>query len=133
MANEKLKAVVLAFVCDYMDCNGYAPSYREIQQGTGIRSVSTVHDYVKRLEAEGRLELTAGRARALASARMHHLHKNTVQRVRVEVADGGVLFLDCAVKQTDNGDVGFTLSGIMDASQLKGMVGSIVGCRFEEE
>ena len=57
MANEELKSRILAFVCEYADRNGFAPSYREIQLGTGIKSVSTVHDYVKRLEAEGRLEV----------------------------------------------------------------------------
>ena len=52
MANEELKYRILAYVCKYADQNGFAPSYREIQLATGVKSVSTVHDYVKRLEAE---------------------------------------------------------------------------------
>ena len=58
---------------------------------------------------------------------------NTAQRVRVEVADGGVLFLDCSLEPTGTEGMAFAFTGVMDASQLKGPVGSVVGCTIEEE
>ena len=63
MANEELKGRILAYICAYVDRNGFAPSFREIQLNLGVKSVSTVHDYVKRLEAEGRLDMKAKQAR----------------------------------------------------------------------
>ena len=133
LANEELKCRILAYVCEYADQNGFAPSYREIQLATGVKSVSTVHDYVKRLEAEGRLDMKAKHPRALATNRRIQLQPHTAQRVRVEVADGGVLFLDCSLEPTGTDGMAFAISGVMDASQLKGPVGSIVGCTIEEE
>ena len=133
MANEELKSRILAYVCTYADQNGFAPSYRDIQQATGVRSVSTVHDYVKRLEAEGRLDMKAKHPRALSTMRSIQMHANSTQRVRVEVADGGILFLDCAVEQNRDGKMGIEFCGVLDASQLRGTVGSVVGCGIESE
>ena len=133
MANEELKGRILAYICAYVDRNGFAPSFREIQLNLGVKSVSTVHDYVKRLEAEGRLDMKAKHPRALATNRRIQLQPNTAQRVRVEVADGGVLFLDCSLEPTGTDGMAFAISGVMDASQLKGSVGSVVGCTIEEE
>ena len=53
MPNEELKSRIQAYVSEYMAEKGYAPSYREIQYAAGVRSTSTVYEYVKRLEAEG--------------------------------------------------------------------------------
>ncbi len=133
MANEELKSRILAYVCAYADQNGFAPSYRDIQQATGVRSVSTVHDYVKRLEAEGRLDMKAKHPRALSTNRHIVLPCNSTQRLRVEIADGGVLFLDCAVESNRTGNMDFQLCGVLDASQLKGSIGSVVGCSIESE
>ena len=133
LANEEMKKRILAYVCDYADQNGFAPSYREIQQAIGAKSVSTVHDYVKRLEAEGRLDMKAKHPRALSTNRRIQLQANSAQRVRVEVADGGVLFLDCSLERTGTDGMAFAISGVMDARQLKGPVGSVVGCTIEDE
>ena len=133
MANETLKLRILSYVCEFEDRNGYAPSYREIQRAAGIKSVSTVHDYVRRLEAEGRLSIKVGHPRALTANRRIRLPDNAARRVRVEVADGGVLFLDCFPDPAGSGGTAVAFSGVMDASLLKGRVGSVVGCSFEDE
>ena len=133
LANKELEARILSYICDYADQNGYAPSYREIQLAVGVKSVSTVHDYIKRLESEGRLDMKAKHPRAIATNRRIELHGNSAQRVRVEVADGGVLFLDCSLEATGTDGMAFAISGVMDASQLKGPIGSVVGCTIEDE
>ncbi|MDI9497808.1 MAG: transcriptional repressor LexA [Bacillota bacterium] len=56
---------VYRFIVDYIDENGYAPSVRDICEGVGIGSTSTVHAHLKRLEADGRLTYEAGKRRAI--------------------------------------------------------------------
>ena len=56
---------VFNFIVDYIDQNGYAPSVRDICEGVGIRSTSTVHAHLKRLEQDGRLSYESGKRRAI--------------------------------------------------------------------
>lgn len=44
---------------------GLAPSVREIAKAVGLRSSQTVHDHLRKLEAEGYLERLNDRARTL--------------------------------------------------------------------
>ena len=44
---------VYDFIRGYMEGNGVAPSYQEIGEALGIRSVSTVHKHLKNLEKRG--------------------------------------------------------------------------------
>ena len=69
MSNEILKGRILAYVCEYVDNNGYSPSLRDIQKALGVKSVSTVHRYAKILEAENKLDMKANSPRALAACR----------------------------------------------------------------
>ena len=133
MANEELKARILDYVTGFVDLHGYAPSYREIGAAVGVRSTSTVHTYMMSLKQEGRFELPAGRFRAATLNRKVVLPGNTAQRVRVDVADGGVLYMDCAVQREESNEISLPVSGILDATQLKGTVGSVVGCRIEND
>lgn len=131
MANEELKSRILAYVSAYSDQKGFAPSYHDIQQATGVKSVSTVHDYVKRLEAEGRLDMKPKHPRALSTMRRVKMHANSTQRIRLELDDGGIVFVDFAVEKKRGGDMYFKLCGVLDASQLKGAVSSVVACTIE--
>ena len=133
LSNEVLKGQILAYVCEYVDNNGYSPSFRDIQKALGVRSVSTVHRYAKILEAENKLDMKANSPRALAACRKVILHGNSTQRLRVDIADGGSLFLDCTVERNQTGTMDFRFCGVLDASQLKGTVGSVVGCHIERE
>ena len=48
------------YIKKYVIEHGYPPSIREIGDGTGIKSTSTVHLYVNKLIESGRLESDAG-------------------------------------------------------------------------
>lgn len=48
---------VYVFVKAYIGEHGWAPSYREIQEGTGIPSKATVQQHLYRLERDGKLRL----------------------------------------------------------------------------
>ena len=71
--------------------------------------------------------------RAIAANRRVELRGHTAQRIRLEVADGGILFLDCSLEPTGTDEMALSISGVMDATQLKGHVSSIVRCCFEAE
>jgi repressor LexA len=54
------------YIIEFIDNEGYPPSVRDICKGTGIRSTSTVHSHLKRLQESGKLDYTAGRRRAIS-------------------------------------------------------------------
>ena len=56
---------VLDFIVESTRRNGYPPAVRDIQQALGIKSTSTVHSYIKRLEDKRYLERAAGKSRSL--------------------------------------------------------------------
>ena len=133
MASEEMKDRILQYVSGFTDTFGYSPTYREIGAAVGLRSPSTVGTYIKALRDDGKLDMTAKRPRAVSLNRRIPMRAEEPQRLRVELADGGVFFLDCAIKQTAANNLAVVLSGVMDASHLKGSVGSIVGCTIDSE
>ncbi|MBR1528371.1 MAG: hypothetical protein IJ642_03585 [Oscillospiraceae bacterium] len=56
---------IFEFIRNYIRRNKIAPSVREICEGLGIRSTSTVHRYLHRLEEEGKLQMSSGKNRAI--------------------------------------------------------------------
>lgn len=56
---------VYQFVKSCIDRDGYAPAVRDICRSLGIRSTSTVHSYLHRLEAKGYLQMSSGKSRAM--------------------------------------------------------------------
>ena len=58
---ERIYEVIVQFVRD----NGYAPSVREIGEAVGLKSPSTVHFHLKKLEEQGLIEIGACKGRAL--------------------------------------------------------------------
>jgi len=57
--------MVFRYITDYIDQKGYPPSVRDICQGVGIRSTSTIHGHLKRLNETGKIAYTAGKRRAI--------------------------------------------------------------------
>ncbi|MBP7402512.1 MAG: transcriptional repressor LexA [Clostridia bacterium] len=57
--------LVYRYIAEYIDENGYPPSVRDICQGVGIHSTSTIHGHLKRLNDSGRIEYAAGKRRAI--------------------------------------------------------------------
>ena len=56
---------VLAYVKEQIRKNGYAPSVREICQALGLRSTSTVHGYLARLQKKGLIQKAALKPRTI--------------------------------------------------------------------
>ena len=63
--SQKEKAVY-EYITECLDKNGYAPSVRDICAAVGIKSTSSVHEYLRRLESKGVIKKTSGKSRALS-------------------------------------------------------------------
>ena len=61
---EKEKAMY-DFICDTIRREGFSPSVRDIQNALGIKSTSTVHSYLNRLEEKGAIQKESGKSRTL--------------------------------------------------------------------
>lgn len=61
---EKTEEEVFRFIVEFIDENGWAPSYREITDGTSLRSTATTLEYVHRLSLGGYI-LSGGGARKI--------------------------------------------------------------------
>lgn len=57
---------VLDYISECVERNGYAPSVRDICAAVGIKSTSSVHGYLHRLEAKGYIKKSSGKSRALS-------------------------------------------------------------------
>lgn len=53
------------FIVGYFKENGYAPTVREISNGVGLKSTSTIHCYLKKLNESGLLIVKDGEPRAI--------------------------------------------------------------------
>ena len=139
MTGNERKNEIMLFVNRFNDVNGYSPSYREIADAVGLKSVSTVAHYVKQLEKDGRLVQRRGqKCRSVGTARRICLpipedKSECTQRVAVKISDGGVLEMDLSVKRTEDGQAAVTFSGVLDATRLKKPVGRVVYCSVDRE
>lgn len=53
----KTRDRIVLFVQDFIKHNGYSPTVREIGDAVGLKSSSTVHGHLKRLESMGLIRL----------------------------------------------------------------------------
>jgi SOS-response transcriptional repressor LexA len=56
---------IVKYIADYIASRGYAPSFREINEGVKLRGTSTVNYYIDRLVNMGYLEKTPRISRGL--------------------------------------------------------------------
>ncbi|HUJ23671.1 MAG TPA: transcriptional repressor LexA [Bryobacteraceae bacterium] len=65
MALTKRQKQVLDFIADFVDENGYSPSYEEIAHGLQLASLATVHKHISALETKNYLKRGFNRSRSL--------------------------------------------------------------------
>jgi repressor LexA len=65
MALTQRQKQVLDFLAQFVDENGYSPSYQEIASGLGLASLATVHKHVLALEAKHYLKRGFNQSRSL--------------------------------------------------------------------
>lgn len=64
--SEKEKEI-LDYINDTIRLEGYSPTVRDIQNALGIKSTSTVHSYLCRLEEKGLIKKAQGKSRSLTT------------------------------------------------------------------
>ena len=64
-----MQARIYEVIVQFLRENGYAPSVREIGDAVGLKSPSTVHFHLKKLEEQGLIEKGACKGRALTLSR----------------------------------------------------------------
>ncbi len=81
------QVLVLDFIASYDDDHGYPPSVRDICQGIGVKSTSTVHGYLTRLEKGGYLKRESSKTRSIVIGDKYkgHAPKNTIVENYIEV------------------------------------------------
>ena len=60
------QAEIYAFIQQFTRDHGYPPSVREISAAVNLKSPSTVHFHMKKLEAEGYIQKADGKTRAIS-------------------------------------------------------------------
>lgn len=54
--DERTKQRIYDYIADYIKNNGYSPAIREICEGAGLKSTSTVHGYLRKLKQDGMID-----------------------------------------------------------------------------
>jgi repressor LexA len=65
MALTKRQKQVVDFIANFLDDNGYCPSYEEIARGLNLASLATVHKHIAMLEAKNYLKRGFNQSRSL--------------------------------------------------------------------
>ncbi len=65
MALTRRQREVYDFISDFVQKNGYSPSFEEIGAGLGLSSLATVHKHISNLEEKGLLKRDYNRSRSI--------------------------------------------------------------------
>ena len=58
-SGEVIRTMIYDYIVDYLEEHGYPPSIREIADGVGVRTASTVHHHLCTMFEQGILETDA--------------------------------------------------------------------------
>lgn len=62
---KEIRTGVYDFLVSFITENGYAPSVKEISNGTGIKSTSTVHYHLEMLDKVGKIKVKPHTSRGI--------------------------------------------------------------------
>ncbi len=65
MALTRRQRQVYDFIAGFVRTNGYSPSFEEIGEGLGLRSLATVHKHISNLESKGFIRRDFNRSRSI--------------------------------------------------------------------
>jgi len=83
MALTKRQKEVLDFIADFVEENGYSPSYEELAQGLKLASLATVHKHIQALESRSYLRRMFNQSRSIeVSAKYVQERRKNRQTVR---------------------------------------------------
>ena len=83
MALTKRQKEVLDFIADFVEENGYSPSYEELAQGLKLASLATVHKHIQALESRSYLRRMFNQSRSIeVSAKYVQERRKSRQTIR---------------------------------------------------
>ena len=65
MSVTRRQREVLDFISNFVQRNGYSPSFEEIARGLSLKSLATVHKHITNLEKKGLLQRAQNRSRSI--------------------------------------------------------------------
>jgi repressor LexA len=85
MALTKRQKQVLDFIANFVDQNGYCPSFEEIARGLDLASLATVHKHISVLEAKNYLKRGFNQSRSLELAPKYLLEHRRIKPATAEI------------------------------------------------
>src|SRR5262245_39539142 len=85
MALTKRQKQVLDFIANFVEQQGYCPSYEEIARGLELASLATVHKHISILEAKSYLKRGFNQSRSLELAPKYLQEQRRVKPVPMEI------------------------------------------------
>src|SRR5580692_5176015 len=85
MALTKRQKEVLDFIANFVDENGYCPSYEEIARGLELASLATVHKHISVLENKNYLKRGFNQSRSLELAPKYLQEQRRARPAPVEI------------------------------------------------
>lgn len=107
-------AKIYSFIEHFIETEGFSPAIRDICTGCNIQSTSTVHSYLKRLEAEGKITYSSGKRRAITLANPSY-EADTTQPQKSTVVTDKVRTFTKQKPMTPTGMVSYPLIGTVTA------------------
>lgn len=104
--NEKQKEVY-DFLLEFTKTNGYPPSVREICKAVSLKSTSTVHGHLKRLEKKGLIYRDPTKPRAIVINGIS-LNNNAINTLKIPIV--GNITAGMPILATENIDGSFEIS-----------------------
>ncbi len=116
-----LEQSVYNYISGTIEKVGYAPSVRDIKAAVGIKSTSTVHSYLERLEKKGYIVREQGKSRTIRTREKHD--EPTAKKIPIlgQVAAGmPILAVENCEGYIDFCPTGATLGDELFALRIKG-------------
>jgi repressor LexA len=106
MALTKRQKEVLDFIADFVEQNGYSPSYEELAHGLKLASLATVHKHIQALESRNYLRRMFNQSRSLevSSKYIQERRKNRQALKSVEVPLAGRIAAGSPVEAIEGQD-----------------------------
>lgn len=82
----KKQLALLNFLQDFTEENGYSPTYREIQAGLELSSVSAVAEHIDNLVEKGVIKKVPGAARSLEILNFRHQETVDLFKAKLDTA-----------------------------------------------
>ena len=126
MALTKRQKEVLDFIADFVEENGYSPSYEELAQGLNLASLATVHKHIQALESRNYLRRLFNQSRSLevSPKYVQERRKNRTPARSAEIPLAGRIAAGTPVEAIEGQDTlqfsDFTGKGDTFALQVRG-------------